>query len=393
VEQREIEDLSGLPFGLVMANFGQKCSVRPVGGVDRDEVFTATIRRPAEPLHVVAGDYVRFEFTAPREQEAGEEEEGSKAQKTEEGDEESVVGQARVASVAPRDNELQRSDKLGFGKAEVMAANVDTVFVVLSPFPVINLMLVNRYLQSIEVMGAQAVLVYNKVDMLSQQYETEQGDTEAMVTRKHIAFDQESLDLYASIGYKVLRTSSFSGEGMEELKSLINAPLPVSGSKAMQIDPARQRTSLLLGDSGTGKSSLVNFLLPELDLYAKDLSRRGSGRHSTTNTKLYDVPGGGIVLDSPGLANFTPPAADLLDVAFGYREIYEIGKKCKYANCMHGPVDSTCAVRVAVEKGQVDRTRYHTYLREVKMAQEAEFKRRTTPLRKLKNPPREQGNR
>lgn len=177
---------------------------------------------------------------------------------------------AVVEEILPRDNEFMRAGSNG--RKQTIAANIDRVVIVIAPEPEPSRDLLERYLVAVHSLRMQPVIVVNKAERLDQVRCADDGPL-------------RRLDAYEDLGYRVLRTSCKGAPGVEHL-----AP------------ELRGRTSILVGQSGVGKSSLVNALLPDLDLQTGELSRvTGKGTHTTTTTIMYRLPCGGRLIDSPGV--------------------------------------------------------------------------------------------
>ncbi len=230
-----------------------------------------------------------------------------------------------VVDVGARDNALARPDRRG--REEVLAANVDQLIVVLAPRPTPDPFMSDRYLAAAELMPDNAAIVFNKTDL-----ETD--------------LDLTWLGVYESLGYPLLRVSAHTGAGIDAL-----AHQCATG------------TSILVGLSGVGKSSLLNALVPDLELRTAQVSTgSGEGRHTTTSSVMHTLPGGGRVIDSPGVRDYAPPLIGLRDVAGGYREINARQGECRFNDCLHF-AEPGCAVRAAVEDGAIDERRYASYRR------------------------------
>lgn len=232
--------------------------------------------------------------------------------------------EAAVTDRLPRTNELTRPDRRG--RVEVLAANIDRIVVVVAPEPPTDPFVTDRYLAAAETMGCDAVVVVNKSDLP--------------------AGDDLPLEEYARLGYPVLRVSAASGEGLEALgRSLAG------------------HTSILVGQSGVGKSSLVNALVPGGSAAIQSLSRStGEGRHTTTASVLHALPEGGGLIDSPGVRDYAPALDDPAIAVQGFREIGRLAGECRFGNCRHLR-EPGCAVKAAVESGAISRRRYESYRR------------------------------
>jgi ribosome biogenesis GTPase len=249
---------------------------------------------------------------------------------------------ALVTRVLPRDNELCRPDRRG--RKEVLAANISQVVVVCAASPKPDPFLVDRYLATAELMTASACVVFNKTDL-----QTENGLID--------------LDTYSKIGYPVFRLSAHDGSGLEQL-----------------VGSLRGQTSILVGQSGVGKSSLINAILPGLEVATSEVSEAtGEGKHTTTASRLHHLPAAsgsshasgdpGEIIDSPGVRDFAPSTVPTRDVVLGFREFREPAQNCRFANCMHLR-EPECSVKQAVEDGAIESRRYESYKRLVRLMDE-----------------------
>jgi ribosome biogenesis GTPase len=210
-----------------------------------------------------------------------------------------------------------------------VAANLDQVLVVTATGPEPDWLLVDQYLAACEHRHLGAVLVLNKIDQAE--------DRERL---------RSMLADYEAIGYPILLVSAKTGEGLADLRTRLVG-----------------QCSMLAGQSGVGKSSLTNALLPDKQLRTRALSEKaGLGRHTTTTATLYHLPDGGDLIDSPGVAVFGLAEMTLGDLAAGYREFQAWLAACRFRDCRHVN-DKGCAVREAVETGQISGARYQRYLK------------------------------
>ena len=230
-----------------------------------------------------------------------------------------------VTSLLARDNELQRVPARP-GPPEVLAANVTLVAVVVAAQPVPDWFLVDRYLCAAENMAADGVLVNNKSEL---------GNALA-----------GELAVYARIGYPVLNVSAHAGDGLGSLSALFAG-----------------QTGILVGQSGVGKSSLLNALVPAAERATASLSTSSAeGRHTTTASMLYRLPDGGQLIDTPGVRDFLPAIDDVNSIASGFRELYAAAARCRFANCRHLR-EPGCAVKAGVDAGTISERRYESYKR------------------------------
>lgn len=236
-----------------------------------------------------------------------------------------------VEEILPRANEFVRAD--GQGRRHVVAANLDRVLVVIAPRPLPSKDLLDRYLVAVHSLGIEPVIVHNKTDL-----PVAAGEAGAQTFAR--------LGHYADLGYRVVRTSCKTEPGVGELEAVT-----ASG------------TSILVGQSGVGKSSLARRLLPDLEIQVGELSRvTGKGTHTTTTTILYTLPGGGHLIDSPGVWEYGLWRLEDAEIAAGYREFRPWLGECRFSDCRHLS-EPGCAVKRAVEDGAIAPWRYRSYTR------------------------------
>jgi ribosome biogenesis GTPase len=236
-----------------------------------------------------------------------------------------------ITGIEPRRNALSRPNLRG--QAEVLAANIDVLIVVAAFSPQPDWFIVDRYLSAAEQMGIDAIIVVNKADAANDPGEHDR-----------------TLDEYAAIGYSTLLVSARTGRNLASLLSLLN-----------------ERVGILVGQSGVGKSSIINRLLDTEVLPTAEISeKRGEGRHTTVNSVLLELAGGGALIDSPGVRDFAPALGSEDEVAGGFREIVELAGRCRFANCRHLR-EPDCAVKAAVDSGAMSPRRYESYKRLVNL--------------------------
>lgn len=233
----------------------------------------------------------------------------------------------RVMETLPRQSLLTRPGYAG--KIRLVAANLDCVLVVTAPEPEPDWLLVDQYLAACEHRELGAAILLNKIDQAP--------DRNAI---------HATLAEYQAIGYDCFEVSAKSGEGLPNLRAALAG-----------------RCNMLAGQSGVGKSSLTNALLPDKQLRTRELSEKANlGRHTTTAATLYHLPDGGDLIDSPGVAVFGLAEMNGQDLAYGFREFRPHLDQCRFRDCRHLN-DKGCAVREASERGDISAGRYQRYLK------------------------------
>lgn len=233
-------------------------------------------------------------------------------------------GTGTLTKISPRDNELTRIDNRG--RPEIVAANLSQLVVVLAPDPPPDWFLLDRYLAAAELQGYGAVIAFNKLDL-----------TAAL---------PDELDAYANLGYVTIRTSAARGDGLAELTAAL-----------------RGKRSAMIGQSGVGKSSLLNAVLGDARQAVGALSEKsGLGRHTTSTAVLFALPEGGELIDSPGVRDYAPYIEDPRVVANGFREFGDKIPQCRFQNCRH-LAEPDCAIKSAVVSGEIAAQRYASYER------------------------------
>ncbi len=231
-----------------------------------------------------------------------------------------------VVAVLPRDSALQRPDP--HGDMKTVAANIDRIIIVVAPYPEPHANLIDRYLVAANAIDIEPVLLINKTDRIDDS------------TRDKIHYLEKT---YRDLGYKVLMVSTKNGTGLEEFREYLT-----------------HYTSVFVGQSGVGKSSLVNALLPESNLRVGDLSERQQGTHTTTSATLLHFPGGGHLIDSPGIREFGLWHMEEDEVLEGFIEFRPFLGHCKFRDCSHRH-EPGCAILTALTEGKISETRMDSY--------------------------------
>lgn len=243
-----------------------------------------------------------------------------------------------VLALEPRTNYLARPDRRG--QAKVIAANIDQLMIITATKPVLNTRLVDRYLVAAELSGITPVIVFNKIDL---------PDDIKMNELK------EQLSIYSKLGYQVIFTSAKQEQGVSSLQSVL-------------VD----KISVFVGQSGVGKSSLINSLLPESPAEVGDISdSTNKGRHTTTLTRLYHLPNGGNLIDSPGIREFGLWQVKPEQAAEGFIEFRPYLGQCRFRDCQHEE-EPGCSIRAAVKEGEISQVRWDSYQRIIESLREGQ---------------------
>lgn len=261
---------------------------------------TREARPQGRRLDIVCGDRVRCEHDAQHDQ-------------------------TRIVAVLPRAGTLYRSTLRG--AAEAVVANLTRLVAVVAPAPAPDLFIVDRYLAAAASAGIGGLVVLNKSDL---------PGAVALATE---------LEPLRRAGYPVLMCRRDEPDSLAALAAAL-----------------RDQTSVLVGQSGVGKSSLVTRLLPGVDIATQELDRDLEGRHTTTASRLYDMPQGGALIDSPGVRDFAPAISALEPGSMGFIEVDQLAPGCRFQDCRHMR-EPGCAVIAALERGELDPRRYESYRR------------------------------
>ena len=226
-----------------------------------------------------------------------------------------------VTAIYPRKTELKRQDRL-------IAANIDQLWLVVAIEPHFQFELIDRYLIMAENSNLPINIIVNKIELSN-------NDNQLSNDFSH----------YIDLGYDVHFLSVKNKTNLEKLKkSLVD------------------RSHIFLGQSGVGKSSLINSLIPDLDLRVNEISTKSKlGKHTTTNTTIYHIPSGGDLIDSPGIREFQLDDLTEKQIVNGFREFKSLIGKCRFRNCQHIN-EPNCAIKKAIESGNINSSRYESYL-------------------------------
>jgi ribosome biogenesis GTPase len=235
-----------------------------------------------------------------------------------------------ITEIYNRENYINRQSPRFKHQHHILAANIDqSILIATLKEPKTSQGFIDRFLVASEMYHVPAVIVFNKADLYRKKEEEKFGGWEKM---------------YCDVGYKVLLTSVAKNEGIEIIKTLL-----------------QNKTNLISGHSGVGKSSLLNLLLPQLDLRTQEVSGwSGKGLHTTTFAEMFDLPFGGRVIDTPGMREFGLADVSRQELSHYFPEMRERLNDCQFNNCLHIN-EPGCAVKEAVMNGAINEERYISY--------------------------------
>ncbi|WP_394184594.1 small ribosomal subunit biogenesis GTPase RsgA [Pseudoalteromonas tetraodonis] len=300
-QEWQTDNLGQLENAIVISRFGQHADVETQNG----DVLRCNIRRTVSSL--VCGDEVLF-----------------RRAKVSAGDLAGVI-----EATQERRSQLTRPDF--YDGVKVIAANIDQILMVSAVLPEFTPSIIDRYLIACEDMGIEPILVLNKIDLID-----EAGLNEI----------QQILDIYRKLNYQVLLVSNITGEGINELKEVLAG-----------------KNNIFVGQSGVGKSTLVNTVLPDAEILTKEVSENsGLGQHTTTVSRLHHLPSGGNLIDSPGIREFGLWHLDVERVTWCFKEFREFIGGCRFRDCKHLN-DPGCIIKQAVADGDISKLRFESYHR------------------------------
>ena len=246
-------------------------------------------------------------------------------------EEEGEEGTGVIRNILPRRNYVVRQSPRKRHHLHLIASNIDqAVLIVTIVHPNLKQGFIDRFLVMTEPYDIPTIIVFNKADLY--------GEDELAV----FAYLQA---VYEAIGYQVLLVSATEEEGLEEFREVL-----------------KDKVSLISGQSGVGKSTLVNSIQPHLELRTSDISDySGKGQHTTTFAEMYPLDFGGYIIDTPGIKTLAFSHLEPMDVAHNFREFFILSENCKFADCSHRN-EPKCAVKAALEEGVISDLRYNNYL-------------------------------
>lgn len=241
-------------------------------------------------------------------------------------------GTAYITAITPRTNYIIRRASNLSKEAHIIASNIDQAMLVVTlSHPTTSTTFIDRFLATAEAYRVPAIIAINKIDLLLSP---EDGELLDAITY-----------LYRSLDYTVVHLSASTGVGLEDMRDIL-----------------ANRTTLISGNSGVGKSTIINALIPGLNLRTAEISAaHDQGTHTTTFSELYHLPFGGSLIDTPGVRGFGTVDFDKHEVEHYFREIFKTGEDCRFSNCTHTH-EPGCAVQEALDKHLIAASRYASYL-------------------------------
>lgn len=236
-----------------------------------------------------------------------------------------------ISNIYPRKNYIIRKSINLSKQAQILASNLDQAILVATLVsPRTSLGFIDRFLITAEAYSIPAKIIFNKSDILDEEL---------------LKLQQEIIDIYTKVGYECFVVSSLKGDNLEKIKNLL-----------------KDKTTLVAGHSGVGKSTLINAIEPKLNLKTGEISSvHAKGMHTTTFAELHELSFGGFIIDSPGIKELGLVEMKKEEVGHYFPEIRERMNECKFNNCLHVN-EPKCAVKDAVENGEISEERFHSYL-------------------------------
>ena len=253
-------------------------------------------------------------------------------------------GTAFITAIEDRRNYIIRKASNRSKQSHIIAANVDqAILVVTVNYPQTSTTFIDRFLASAEAYRVPVILVFNKVDMLDDD---------------ELRYLDMMVNLYETVGYECYRISAQEGDGVDALRPLLDGKITV-----------------LSGNSGVGKSTLINRLLPDANLRTAEISdAHNTGMHTTTFSEMLALPAGGYIIDTPGIKGFGTFDIEREELTSYFKEIFHFSKDCRFSNCTHTH-EPGCAVLKALDDHYISASRYQSYLSMLEDKEEGKYRK------------------
>lgn len=240
-------------------------------------------------------------------------------------------GTAFITAIHDRRNYIIRKSQNLSKQSHIIAANVDQAFLIVTVnYPQTSTIFIDRFLATAEAYSVSTVLVFNKTDILSDE-------------ERH--YQEMMMRLYETVGYKCVAVSATTGLGMDAILPML-----------------KDKKTLLSGNSGVGKSTFINHILPGANLRTSEISdAHNTGMHTTTFSEMLELPEGGYLIDTPGIKGFGTFDMEPEELTSYFKDIFHFSKECRFNNCTHTH-EPGCAVLKAVEEHYIAASRYQSYL-------------------------------
>lgn len=252
-------------------------------------------------------------------------------------------GTAFISEIEDRKNYIIRRSSNLSKQSHILAANLDQCMLIVTVnYPETTTIFIDRFLASAEAYRIPVKLIFNKIDVYDED---------------DLHYMDSLIHLYTTIGYPCLKVSARTGEGIDAVR-----------------EELKDKISLFSGHSGVGKSTLINAILPELDIKTGEISTyHNKGMHTTTFSEMFPLPDGGYIIDTPGIKGFGTFDMEEEEIGHYFPEIFKFSADCRFNNCTHRH-EPGCAVRQAVEEHYISESRYASYLNMLEDKEEGKYR-------------------
>lgn len=258
---------------------------------------------------------------------------GDHVELTESNEDSNVIGQTVgfIHKILPRTNYIIRKAPNLSKESHIIAANIDQAFLIVTiQYPETTTTFIDRFLVSAQAYRIPCHLIFNKIDLYNEEQTT---------------YMNSLIEIYENAGYQCLKISAINKTGFDELKLMMT-----------------NKTNVFSGHSGVGKSTVINSMQPNMNIKTGIISEAHfSGKHTTTNSEMYELDFGGYIIDTPGIKGFGMLEMEKEEISHYFPEMFKLLDGCQYYNCTHTH-EPQCAVKKSVEEGKIAQSRYSSYL-------------------------------